>query len=303
MSELVNDDWRALDDTLADGPAPADVPPEAARWLAEQRAMHGLLRALHTADAAARESRVERIMAGVDAAEVAGNRRHWGIVGVAAALLAGFVIFFALPDQLPTAEAAVDRIVAELGRDVDRRYRVMTRVVARGELQANHNFVLVTRPGSRFRIDGRFTFGGERRVPLRIGSDGNEVWILPGNGKLRQVLPLREQGRLRQKLDGVLDLVDVDVHSLLSRLPKQFRVEVVGRERKNGVDLVRLEARRQIGARGSRLRSMWLLYDERTGLVRHFGLRTGGNRGVLRVLRFDYLGEEPSGLVDYDRPW
>ncbi|MCR9244755.1 MAG: hypothetical protein NXI31_06970 [bacterium] len=325
--ELVPDEWRAFDDTLAEGPAPAEVPVEAHRWLAEQRFMHGMLRALHTADPVAREHRVERVLDGLDAAQAAGSRRHWGVVAVAAMLLATLALWFALPDRLPTAEAAVGRIVAEMEREVDRRYRVAIRTSRQGEKLGNHVFSLVTRPGSRFQIDGRFSFRGQKVASLRIGSDGEEVWVLPANRRLRQAVPLRERGKLRETLDDVLDLVELDVHELINKLPEQFEVQVVGREKdRNGRELLRIEAKRRRGSRGPRamggrgpagrgsagrgtaarafgLRGMWLLCDEETGRVHHLGIRSGAPRGPQRTVRLDYLGEEPSGLVDYTKPW
>src|SRR5262249_5329712 len=62
--------WSELDDTLADGSvdAPAEVPPvhaEARAWLANQRFVHGLLRAMQQSDAEAREARVAAILAAV----------------------------------------------------------------------------------------------------------------------------------------------------------------------------------------------------------------------------------------------
>ena len=63
--ELVPDAWRDFDDTLADGAEPAndvEVPTESKSWLADQRFLHGLLRAMNTQDAAAREARIDAIL-------------------------------------------------------------------------------------------------------------------------------------------------------------------------------------------------------------------------------------------------
>ncbi|MCA8950731.1 MAG: hypothetical protein KDE27_14610 [Planctomycetes bacterium] len=303
-SELVPDDWRELDDTLSDGPSPAEVPAAAKAWLAEQRFVHGLLRALHTADAAAREERIVRLTARIDAGSARGVRRHFALVGVAAALLASVVLWFALPDRLPTAEAAVERVARELLRDVDRRYRIEVETRVRGEVRADHTLQLVTRPGARFRLDGEFAFGGRQPSRLTIGSDGNEFWVQPASRAFRQTMPLSESSRLQELLDNVLDLVALDVHGLIARLPERFDVRVIGREAgADGRELLRIEATRPRGGFGGRLRSLRLLADERSGEIHRLDLRIVGLFGLERSVRLDYLGEVPAGLVDYGRPW
>ena len=62
-----DDRFGAADDTLADDDQVVQVPPQARPWLAQQRFVHGMLRALHTADANAREARVQAVMRGVSA--------------------------------------------------------------------------------------------------------------------------------------------------------------------------------------------------------------------------------------------
>ncbi|MGB3966319.1 MAG: hypothetical protein WBO45_06280, partial [Planctomycetota bacterium] len=106
--ELVPEAWRDLDDTLADGPAPAEVPAAAKAWLADQRFVHGLLRAMHSQDVAAREGRIAAILARTDTA-AAEPRHRWLTVLVAACVLACLGVFWALPASLPTADAAVQR--------------------------------------------------------------------------------------------------------------------------------------------------------------------------------------------------
>ena len=75
--------WRELDDTLADGPSPAEVPDEAKVWLGRQRFVHGLLRALHTADAAAREGRIAAILDRIDRDRTEAPRRWWLVAAAA----------------------------------------------------------------------------------------------------------------------------------------------------------------------------------------------------------------------------
>ncbi|MFN6194041.1 MAG: hypothetical protein ACK5BN_09505, partial [Planctomycetota bacterium] len=122
--ELVPDAWRAYDDTLADDPLPGDAPADAKEWLADQRTMHGLLRALHSQDAAAREGRIAAVLARIDARSHAGGVRRWFAVAAAALLLATVGFWALLPASLPTAAAAVERAVQALARDVAQRFHV-----------------------------------------------------------------------------------------------------------------------------------------------------------------------------------
>jgi hypothetical protein len=295
------------DDTLADGPAPAAVPDEAKRWLGEQRLMHGLLRALHTADAAARESRIDGLLQRIDverASAAAAPRRHWTLVSLAALLLATIAVWFALPERLPTADAAVSRAVAELARDVDRRFHLtMTATDRAGKEQLRNEFSLVARPGKRFRIDGKFAFGGMQFGELRIGCDGTELWVLPANGAFRRAVPIAERERLMKGLGDALDLGYLDVHELVEKLPADFDLRVVAREvGDDGRPVLRIEATRRTEARVT-LKSAWLLCDEASGMVTRIEAEGEAGAGFGRRISLRYLGEEVPGLVDYQRPW
>ncbi|MBL8727885.1 MAG: hypothetical protein JNM25_05610 [Planctomycetes bacterium] len=289
--------WRELDDTLADGPAPVEVPAAARPWLAEQRLLHGLLRALHTADASARESRIAGILDRIDR-ERAARPQRWWLVAAAALVLAGFGVWLVLPARLPTAEAAMERVVAELARDVDRRFHVelVSTTVSGKELR--FELPLVTRPGMRFRIDGKLPLGA-----FQLGCDGAELWWLSANGVFRRAGPLAERERLLQGLGDVLDLGYLDVHELVQKLPADFELAVVGRERTADGPQLRIEAKRRTSDARARLRTAWLTCDEDSGMVTHLEVETDLGRGATRHLTLQYLGEEPAGLVDYRRPW
>lgn len=305
--ELVPDAFRDLDDTLADGPSPADVPAEAKAWLASQRFVHGVLRAMHTADAAAREGRIERLLQRVDRERAGGprNRREWAVVAAAAALLAAVVLWFSLPARLPTAEAAVDRIVGEMARDVDRRYRVDVRVLdARGETRVHHEFSLVARPGRKFRLDGKLPFGGRKAGELRAGSDGVEMWMQSANGLFRQAAPIAERERFLAMFGDALDVGFFDVNDFVERLPGAYEVRVTGRSRDAGGRAVLELAAVLRDGEAPRRFTMRLRCDEATGMVLHLEAERWGPFGrASRRLEVDFLGEEPAGLVDYRRPW
>lgn len=300
------DDWWELDDTLADGPAPAEVPAEARPWLCQQRVLHGLLRALHTADAPAREARIARLLERLQAEEAQAKtpRRHWIAVAVAALLMAATSLWLWLPERLPTAEAAVQRAIGQLARDVDRRFRLEVQAIdGEGQQQMQHEFALVTRPGARFRVDGKLAFGELKLGEWRIGCDGTELWVLPAHGLFRHAVPLAEQEPLMRGFAGVLDLGYLDVHRFVARLPEEHALQVVGRElQPDGRVLLRIEGAARVGQPASGRRWM-LLCDEETGMVTRIEAESELANGLRHRLRFFYLGEEPSGLVDYQRPW
>jgi hypothetical protein len=289
----VPDAWRDFDDTLADGPSPADVPPEAKSWIAEQRLMHGLLRALHTADAPAREGRIATLLERIDRDARLAPRRQWVRVLAAALVLACVGVWFVLPESLPTAHAAVERAVRELARDVDRRFRIE----ALGGGQSGAEGVVVTRPGNHFRFDGKIAWL-QRMIEAHCGCDGQEFWWKDATGMFRGAFPFAERERQRfPLLGGALDLGYLDVHNLLQKLTADFDVKVTEREKDaNGESRLRLEAKRR-GASGQP-RVVRLQCDEETGMVTRIEIDSDAGR-----LRFVYLGEEPADLVDYRRPW
>lgn len=301
--ELVPDAWRAYDETLADEPPAGDAPAEAKDWLADQRTMHGLLRALHSPDAAAREGRVAAILARIDAEARPAAGRRWLAVAAAALLLATLGFWAVLPASLPTAAAAVERAVVELSRDVVRRFRVeVVRNGADGRERARHEFELAASPGGRFRLDGRLGFGAVQLGEFTVGSDGAEVWALGGNGTFKMASPLADKERLQQRFGDVIDLGYLDVHALVRRLPEDCELRVVGREDgAAGRPQLRIEATRRHGDARAPLRSAWLLCDEGTGMVTRIEIDGGAAGG--RRLSLDYLGEQPAGLAAFGRPW
>jgi hypothetical protein len=318
--ELVPDSWSELDDTLADGPLleeklPTAVPPAAMSWLAAQRCMHGLLRALHTQDAAAREGRVDSIMACIDGLPRVEPRGRW-LTAVAALLMACFGIWLVLPASLPTAEAAVQRAVHELARDVSRRFQlVATGVDGKGQQVARHQFALVVRPGGLFRLNGRLGFGTLQLGEITIGCDGQEIWMLGGNGFFQRVVPIAERDRLNQMTGRVVDLGYLDVHDLVRKLPTDFELAVVGRETDAaGRRLLRINATRKSTAAQLHLKQAWLLCDEVTGMVTRLEAEVeraaGGSQrnvdaapGPRYSFSMEYLGEEPAGLAEFGKPW
>ena len=290
----VPDAWRDFDDTLADGPSPADVPEAAKSWIAEQRLMHGLLRAMHTADASAREGRIETLLERIDREVRQSPRRQWVRVMAAALVLACVGVWFVLPESLPTAHAAVERAVKELARDVDRRYRFELRGVG----NSGGEFGLVTRPGNRFLVDGKFAIG-LRIIEGRCGCDGTEVWWQNTNRTSKGSAPLaeREKHVSLRLLEGALGLGYLDVHNLVQQLSAGYDVNVVGREKDEKGSRLRLEAWRR-GASSPGPQSLRLWCDEETGMVTRIEVDAS-----IGSMRFEYLGEATPGLAHYEKPW
>jgi hypothetical protein len=298
--------WGELDDTVADGPSPVEVPEEAREWIAEQRTMHGLLRAVNTADASARESRIESVLGHIDAYDVRAHRRHWFAVAAAALLLATVGVWFALPQSLPTAEAAMARVADQLSLDVDRKFHVKLSTAGRKRPErVFHEYKLTVRPGMRFLIEGRFAFAGLRITDGLIGCDGETVWIQrSSSGRHRRSGPLADREQLLEGLGDILDTGYLDLHYLIGRLPGNFDLRVVDRSvDEQGQPLLHIKAHRRSRSGLLRVHSAELTVNELTGIVTHLDaqvrLETGGVRHVL----IDYLGQPAVGEVDYSRPW
>ena len=302
--ELVPESWRELDDTLADGPAPMAVPPDAKAWLAEQRFVHGLLRALHSPDVAAREGRVAAILGAIDRERLRSPRRHWFAVAAAALLMACTVVWLSLPQSVPTAVAAVERAVAELSRDVVREYRLEVRHDGDETRPAmQHEFELLTRPGGRFLLQGRLAFGTMQFGELRIGADGTEVWLTGGNGMLRHAVPMQERERLMQQFGNVLDVGYFDLHDLVRRMPADCELQVVGSEAgSDGRPRLRIEARGRATGRG-RVHRATLLCDEASGMIERLEVEGDRRRGGPGRMVLQYRGERAVDGVDFRRPW
>jgi hypothetical protein len=297
--------WHELDDTVADGPSPAEVPDEAREWLAEQRTMHGLLRALNTADASARESRVESVLARIDDHDSRAHRRHWFAVAAAALVLATAGMWFASPPSLPTAEAAMARVADQLSLNVDRKFHVKLSTTGRmRQERVFHEFDLTVRPGMRFLIQGRFAFAGLRIGDGRIGCDGETVWIQPSSRRHRRSGPLADRERLLEGLGDILDTGYLDLHSLVGKLPGNYDLRVVDRsEDAQGRQLLHIKAHRRARSGAFRVRSAELTVDELTGIVTHLDAQVRLTTGGMRRVLVDYLGQPAAGEVDYSRPW
>jgi len=300
-----HDEWAEFDDTLADGPSPAEVPEEARAWLAEQRIIHGLLRAMYTADASAREGRVAAVLDGIERHAVSSQRRHWVTVALAASLLATVGVWFALPQSLPTAEAAMARAVDQLARNVDRHYHVrVSNAGGRRPERVSSEFDLVVRPGMRFLIEGRVTMGRLRVVDGRIGCDGETIWVDGENGRGRRSGRLADREKLFKGLGEILDLGYLDLHALVENLPIGFKMQVVDRSTDaDGRQLLHIEAGRRRKAGAIRVRGAELLVDEQSGMVRRLAAQVSGVGGGVRQVLIEYRGQPEPGSVDYSRPW
>jgi len=294
--------WSELDDTLADGSvdAPAEVPaaelPAAARaWLADQRFVHGLLRAMQQSDAEAREARVAAILAAV---RPPSTRRSW-LVAAAALLLCAVAGAFWLPGRLPSAEAAVKRAAELLGQDVDRHFTMTsTTIGADGRERRHIEFDLTSRPGMRVLIRGNL-FG-----EFTAGCDGTEFWYRGGpEGMIKRAAPLQNAERLLTGFGNVLDLGYLDVHALVENLPNNFELRTVGRERDAaGRSVLRIQAVGEPRRMDVKLRRADLLVEESTGMITRVEVEAEGREQQIRFV-FEYQGEVQVAADGYKRPF
>jgi hypothetical protein len=294
-------EYGGFDETLADGPlAP---PPAAAReWLADQRSMHGLLRAMHQADAQSAELRVQRILDCIDA-RPREARRWWLVAGAAAALCVSTLLLL-LRGHLPEAEATVQRAAELLRQDVDRRFLLTTvGVDAKGNERLRHEFELTARPGMRFFVTGSFSMG-PLAVDATFGCDGKMLWFRAGNEQQwRRSAPLAEASRLLAGMGDVLDLGYLDVQALVERLPQSFELRTVGRERgADGRQLLRIDAVGTPRRPDIQLRQASLWCDEDTGMIARIELEAEGKRGRHRFT-FESVGVVDVAPDLYQRPW
>lgn len=292
------DRFGHLDDSVDDALDVADLEarePGAQHWLAHQRFVHGMLRALNTQDASAREARVQAVMA-----RLRPQASPWR--GRLAGLAASLVLIAALGwvvstiDRLPRAEAMVAQALASLHEPVDRAFELQIDL-QRGERLVQRTMQLVLRPGSRFLVEGETTFGA-----FRAGCDGTEVWFEPTLFIFRTALPLAEAHRLTDRLGEVLDLGYLDLETLLRRLPADTELRCVGREDGG----IRVEAIGSVRRQNLELHSIRMLVDSRSGLLRDVeAVATSAKRGT-RVdvrLRFRHIGDRQLGEQAYRRPW
>ena len=290
-----DDRFGAADDTLADDDQVVQVPPQARPWLAQQRFVHGMLRALHTADANAREARVQAVMRGVSAWPALARR-----FALAAALLLGtaaaLYVLWPNPARLPRADAMVAKAIAALGQPIDREFE-LTIDVDRAGRAITRQMQITLRPGRRFLVVGDAPFG-----KFKAGSDGTMVWFKPALGPLHMEVPLSEARRLTERLGDVLDLGYLDLETMLRRLPQDTELRCVGREPGG----IRVEATGTVTLRQLELRSIQMVVDDDTGLLRQIeatAVGQGRGRESSTRLRYRHVADQQLGEDAYRRPW
>ena len=288
--------FGAHDDTL-DESVDAQPSAEARPWLARQRFVHGLLRALHGADSSAREARVQAVMA-----RVRPTRFEWRrpLLAAAAVLLASAAIWWAWPrpGSLPRAEALVARALASLDDPVDRAFTLAI-TIERGGREVHRDLDLVLRPGRRFFVAGEGPFGH-----FRVGCDGTNFWFDAG-GLIRHEVPLAEASRFADKMGDVLDLGYLDLDELVRRLP-----QAALRSTRREAGAIRVEASGPVTTPRMDLDGVQILVDEATGMIRSLdatATRRGGAGGDeqrrVAKIAYRYVGERQLGADGYKRPW
>ncbi len=285
------------DDTLDESVEPQPTA-EARPWLARQRFAHGLLRALHSADASAREARVQAVMARVRPTRAVFARP---VFAVAAVVLASAAIWWAWPraGSLPHAEALVERALASLGDPIDRAFTLEI-TIERGGREVHRELDLVLRPGGMFLVEGLGPFGR-----FRVGCDGTSFWFDAG-GLVRHEVPLAEATRFADRMGDVLDLGYLDLDELVRRLPQQTILRSTRRE----AGAIRVEASGRVATPQVDLEGVHLLVDEATGMIRSLdatairrGPKGADDARPHAKIAYRYAGERELGADGYRRPW
>lgn len=297
-------EWSEFDDTLDEPAREQPVPPAAKPWIAEQQIVHGLLRHMHNADARARESRVQGILAVLPARP--GAQRHRLLVAAAALLLAVFGYWLLQGRQpMSSAEAAVVRAAGLLGQDVDRRFALSVHEGKdRGDGRAIVSFEMTTRPGMHFLLVGGREGLVARFGPFRVGCDGSEVWLRMPDARMQTMaVPLDQASQLLAMAGDVLDLGYLDLQALMQRLPEGFELATVGTDAgEHGERLQHIRAVQLPDHMQERVKSVELWCDEDSGMVTRIEIDTTPPRRGSRSIVLQYQGTVEVDATIYQKP-
>ncbi len=213
----MSDERAALfDETLHDGPLPAPRDPEVLRSIAEQRFVHGLLRAAFAADAPSAEGRVLAALGAPGMpSPTAGprTRRRLGraiaLVGLLAAVVATALWARSLwaPDASQILAAAVEGVLHEPSEYAVRGWRGWASPRAAPAFEVRG----AVEPEGRFALTG--TAGA---APVRMGYDGRRVWGLLGEQRFERSVSEAGAGEI---VEGVpLCVADLELPDLLAAL-------------------------------------------------------------------------------------
>ncbi len=291
-------DWLGLfDETLEDGPLPVPRDADLRRQLADQRFVHGLLRAAHGADASSREARVQAVVAGLPADQPRRRRGLWitAVASVGLGLAAALTIRALLP--VPRAEIALQQALDQVAADAHHRFALTVTVTAPDrELEGTVRYALTTHLGGRFLLEGEGWL-----APLRAGSDGDTVWCAPAVAWLRWSRPFARDCQLGWLFgQSRLTAGDFDLREwllTLRRAAPDLAVRAVA-----GVD-GRSRARVEWIDRHSPADGAAIEVDEARGTLERLEVSSAAPGGFRRHLTFDYRGPAEGDVERYRRPW
>ena len=278
---------RLVDELLSEEPGEPRPPlsPRVRRRFALQQAMHGLLRSLHSADAAAREARIARVMAAVhrQGPELLAvlRRGRWRLAAAAAILLVGLALLTTWAPWSSYFESEALAVVARAASHLESvvnhefRGRVTFENAAGDAMFQGLNFRLVTGGKGRFVVESQGAVPLPVRGPVRLGLAQGRRWLRFGtqprvdltDSALPPILPL-----------GQLDLGMLELDQVLRQLPGAFEIKRWGRLNPAPPDApaqIEVSAVPRPGAavrgpRFSRVQRIDLIADEATGLLRRF---------------------------------
>jgi hypothetical protein len=277
-----------------------DLDAELRQRLVEQQTIHGLLRHLHSPDAAAREMRIQRVLVamGSDRPEVDTNaighdpdpsptpdadrlrQRGWRLAMAALVLIGGTLLVTSLiPHRLPLARAVVGQTLQHLEQIFDRAYDGRWTLESWTEDDGSGDRVL---RGRNFKL----FVGGRGRSLVRIdtsfgvvnaGCFAGKHWIrMPG----WRTHVLKHSGPLRLPDGAEFDLGLMQIDNLLSMLPAEFDLQTLGRLRaENSADAATIHIRARRPANPARRQSAMVIdlwSEEVTGLLRKLEVVSDG---------------------------
>lgn len=267
--------------------------------------VHGLLRAMHTADAAAHDARVRAILLRVHATS---KFRHRAAVIAASVLALVAIAVFAFPSReaAPRVEALVRRAAERAAEAIDRRYELEIGGGPAGMRPITlGRHALTVRPGGHFLLELGGLFGKQQ-----IGSDGVAVWGRSHGDERGWEVAIDDNERLAERLrqSGMLDLGYLDLGHVIERLHGGVGLRLVGKETRAGSgasELLRIEAD-TVALRRGELEHVVLHVDGENGHVvrAEFDVRSARARGPMRMhVAFSYAGEAVADDGRYRRPW
>jgi len=296
-----------------DAPSPDDL--ILRDWIARQRFVDGVMRAVRT-PTETQEATIRDIMSrlGDDRPMPLSWSRpqpkpHRMMLVLAASLLVGMLFWpTVFSEPLPEAHASVLRGASLLREEGERCFAVSLLTSSQGHAKPEQNLELTMRPGRRFVVHGALQLGPIRFDEMRFGCDGNEFWFEApapdASEPIRRAGPLEEAPSLLRGIGSVLDMGLLDVHAFVTQLPKTFALKTTKRTfDAYGRNLVHVEATGAPARPGFCLQRAEVVCCEESGTIVRLDVEGNDGLGTEHRLSFSDLGPRVADDRLYRRPW